>query len=157
MAGMRIIWIGKTKERFVSDGIEFYRKRLAPFHPVELVEVRAAAHSGRTRQEALRQEAEAVLKRAGRDAFVVLLDEKGEQLGTTGLAAKMRSLLFDHGNAVTFVVGGAYGVDGELRERADWVLSLSRLTLPHQLVRVVLLEQLYRVASLNAGQQYHHE
>lgn len=157
MAGLRIIWIGKTKERFVTDGIEFYRKRLAPFHPVELVEVRAAAHSGRTKQEALRQEAEAVLKRAGREAFVVLLDEKGEQLGTAGLAVKMRSLLSGHGNAITFIVGGAYGVNGAVRKRADWVLSLSRLTLPHQLVRVVLLEQLYRVASLNAGHQYHHE
>lgn len=157
MAGLRIIWVGKSKERFVTDGIEFYRKRLAPFHRVEWVEVRAAAHSGRRKGEALRQEAEAVLKRIGQGAFVVLLDEKGEELGTTGLAAKMSSLLSDHGNAITFVVGGPYGVDAALRERADWVLSLSRLTLPHQLVRVVLLEQLYRVASLNAGHRYHHE
>lgn len=157
MAGLRVIWVGKSQPRFVEQGVAHYRERIAPFQPIELVEVRAAAHSGRDAGQALRREGEAILKRIGPDDPVVLLDERGRQLSTRELADWLAARQAEARRALTFVVGGAYGVDDAVRRRAGHTLALSRLTLPHQLVRVVLLEQLYRALSLLAGHGYHHE
>ena len=157
MAGLRVVWVGKSQQRFVEAGIAYYRERIAPYLPLELVEVRAAAHSGRDAAQALRREGEAILKRIGPDEPLVLLDERGRQLDTAGLADWLGARQAAAGRAITFVIGGAYGVDEPVRRRAVDVIALSRLTLPHQLVRVVLLEQLYRVLSLRAGHGYHHE
>ena len=157
MAGLRIVWVGRTQHTFVEQGIAYYRERITPYQPLELVEVRAAAHSGREPTLALRKEGEAILKRLAPDDPVVLLDEKGRQFNTRALADWLGEQQAVSGRALTFLIGGAYGVDAAVRSRAGEVLSLSRLTLPHQLVRVVLLEQLYRVLSLRAGHGYHHE
>ncbi len=157
MAGLRVVWVGKSQQRFVEEGIAYYRERIGPYLPLELVEVRAAAHSGRDAAQALRREGEAILKRIGPDEPLVLLDERGRQLDTAGFADWLGARQAVAGRAITFVIGGAYGVDEAVRGRAADVIALSRLTLPHQLVRVVLLEQLYRVLSLRAGHGYHHE
>jgi 23S rRNA (pseudouridine1915-N3)-methyltransferase len=157
MAGLRVLWVGRSQQRFVEQGIAFYRERIAPFQSLELVELRAAAHSGRDPAQALRREGEALLKRLAPDDSMVLLDERGRQLSTRELADWLAARQAAGGRALTFVIGGAYGVDEAVRRRADDVIALSRLTLPHQLVRVVLLEQLYRVLSLQAGHGYHHE
>jgi 23S rRNA (pseudouridine1915-N3)-methyltransferase len=157
VAGLRVVWVGRSQPRFVQEGIAFYRERIAPYQPLELVEVRAAGHSGREPAQALRREGEAILKRIAPADDVALLDERGRQLDTRALADWLGRRQARGGGALTFVVGGAYGVDEAVRRRADDVLALSRLTLPHQLVRVVLLEQLYRVLSLRAGHGYHHD
>lgn len=157
MAGLRVIWVGGSRQRFVAEGIAHYRERIAPFQPIELVEVRAAAHSGRDPAQALRREGEAILKRLAPDDPVVLLDERGREPSTREFADWLADRQAQGGRALTFVIGGAYGVDEAVRRRAGHTLSLSRLTLPHQLVRVVLLEQLYRALSLLAGHGYHHD
>ena len=157
MAGLRIVWVGRSQHPFVEQGIAYYRERIAPYQALELVEVRAAAHSGRDPAQALRKEGEAILKRLAPDDPVVLLDERGREFNTQELADWLGERQAAAGRAVTFVIGGAYGVDGSVRRRAGMALALSRLTLPHQLVRVVLLEQLYRVLSLRAGHGYHHD
>jgi len=156
MLGLRVIWVGKSQPRFVEEGVAFYRERIAHFQPVELVEVRAGGHSGRDPEQALRREGEAILKRLVPDDPVVLLDEGGRQRSTAALADWLAALQSRAGRPLTLVVGGAYGVDPSVRRRADHVLSLSPLTWPHQLVRVMLLEQLYRCCSLRAGHAYHH-
>jgi 23S rRNA (pseudouridine1915-N3)-methyltransferase len=157
MAGLRVIWVGKSQQRFVEEGIAHYRERVLPYQPLELVEVRAAAHSGRDAGQALRREGEAILKRIGPGETLVLLDERGRQLDTQGFADWLGARQAAGGRELTFVIGGAYGVDDAVRRRAADTIALSRLTLPHQLVRVVLLEQLYRILSLRAGHGYHHE
>ena len=157
MPGLRIVWVGRTQQPFVEQGIAFYRERIAPYQPLEIVEVRAASHSGRDPAQALRKEAEAILKRLEPQEPLVLLDERGREQTTREFAAWLGERLEASGRSLTFVVGGAFGVDESVRRRAQTTLALSRLTLPHQLVRVVLLEQLYRVLSLRAGHGYHHD
>ena len=157
MAGLRVIWVGKTQHRFVSDAIAYYRTRIAPLQSLELVEVRAGDHSGRDAPRVLRRECEAILHRVDRSDTVVLLDEAGPARSTRELARWLEKLQAGSRPAITFVIGGAYGVDDAVRRRADHVVALSRLTFPHQLVRVILLEQLYRVLNLLAGHKYHHD
>jgi len=157
MAGLRVVWVGRSQQRFVEQGVAFYRERITPFAPLELVEVRAAAHSGRDPAQALRREGEAIRKRLAPEDPVALLDERGRQFSTRELADWLAARRAASGRALTFVIGGAYGVDEAVRRRANDTIALSHLTLPHQLVRVVLLEQLYRVLSLQAGHGYHHD
>ncbi len=156
-AGFRIVWVGRTQQRFVAEGVAHYLERLAPLQAVETVEVKAAGHSGRDAGEALRREGEAILKRVKEGDTVVLLDQRGRQPDTREFAALLGKLRERASGTAVLVVGGAYGVDGAVRRRADHVVALSRLTLPHQMVRVVLAEQLYRAFSLLAGQRYHHD
>ena len=157
MAGLRILWVGRSQQSFVEQGIAYYRERIAPYQSIELVEVRAAAHSGRDPAQALRREGEAILKRLAPEEPVVLLDERGRQFSTREFADWLGEQQERAGRPPTFVIGGAYGVDEAVRSRAGTAIALSRLTLPHQLVRVVLLEQLYRALSLRAGHGYHHQ
>lgn len=157
MAGLRVVWVGRTQQGFVEEGVAYYRDRIAPFQPLEIVEVRAAGHSGRDPAQALRREGEAILKRIPPADPVALLDERGRELDTRAFARWLAARQQEAARPLTFVVGGAYGVDAAVRDRAQDTLALSRLTFPHQLVRVILLEQLYRALSLLAGHAYHHE
>jgi 23S rRNA (pseudouridine1915-N3)-methyltransferase len=100
------------------------------------------------------EESERLLKRLKQDDFVILLDERGNNLSSPELAALLQGR-GDH--QVVIIIGGAFGVTPELRERADVVWSLSRLVFPHQLVRLILAEQLYRAQEITRGGQYHHE
>ena len=157
MAGIRLVWVGKSQEAFVGDGIEHYRRRILPLQPLEIVEVKAAAHSGRDTATARQREAGHILGKLHPRDTVVLLDEKGKTPDTAQFARQLKEWSGQGGRTLTFIIGGAYGVDDSVRERADASMALSRLTFPHQLVRVLFLEQLYRALSLNAGHGYHHE
>lgn len=150
---IRILAVGKKHESWVAEGIERYQKRLkAPF----LVEWVLMAHSAFDGVKARQDESERILSRLHAHAYVILLDERGQELDSPGLANLLQAQL-DHSRDVALVIGGAYGVDDRLRERADVVWSLSPLVLPHQLVRLVLTEQLYRAQQIASGGPYHHE
>lgn len=151
MSRIRVIWVGKTAKGFPQDGVDHYLKRIRPYREIECVDVRPGDHSGRDPVQALRMEGEAILKRIDDRARVILLDERGTALSSPDLARWL-----EERPAATFVIGGAYGIDGRVVARADDRLSLSKLTLPHQLVRIVLLEQLYRAFTLQHGHAYHH-
>ena len=155
MSGIRVIWVGKSQPAFVAEGVAHYHKRCTAFTPVTLEEVRAATHSGRDPQRGLTVEGEALLKKLRPGETVVLLDEGGKQPATATFAAQMTQWQ-EAGGGVAFLIGGAYGFSREVQQRADARLALSRMTFPHQLVRVIFLEQLYRALSLNAGHGYHH-
>lgn len=157
MAGLRLIWVGKTQEAFLGEGVEHYRRRITPFQPLEIIEVKAAAHSGRNSAEAVTREGENILKKVHARDTVVLLDEKGSTPNTAGFASQLTRLFGQGGRSLTFIIGGAYGVADSVRKRADATVALSSMTFPHHLVRVIFLEQLYRALSINAGQGYHHE
>jgi 23S rRNA (pseudouridine1915-N3)-methyltransferase len=156
MAKLRFVWVGKTQRGFVQEGVDHYARRIRAFLPVEIVETRQAAHSGRDAAQALRVEAEALLRRIGERETLIVLDAAGEQLTSPRLAQRLDALRNRGTGTLTFTVGGAYGLDDSVKQRAQWFLSLSPLTFPHQLVRLILMEQVYRALTIQAGLPYHH-
>lgn len=149
---VRILAVGKRAEPWVAPGIERYEQRLRkPFDTTWLL----LPHSSHEGDVARTEESDRILAKVDRDAFLVLLDERGSNVDSPALAVRLRSA-FDAGRAVTVVIGGAYGVDDRVRQRADFVWSLSKLVFPHQLVRLILSEQLYRAQEIAAGRPYHH-
>lgn len=150
---LRILAVGKKHESWVAEGIERYQKRLkAPF----LVEWVLIPHSSLDGDRARQEESERVLSRLDARAYVVLLDERGREVDSPTLSHLLGEQL-DLSREIVLIIGGAYGVDDALRERADLVWSLSPLVFPHQLVRLMLIEQLYRAQQIVLGGQYHHE
>lgn len=149
---VRVLAVGKKHESWVSDGIDRYEKRLRkPFD----TSWQLLPHSSREGDAARAEESERLLAKLDRDAYVVLLDERGKNVDSPALASQLRGAL-DVGRQVVVIIGGAYGVDDSVRQRADFVWSLSKLVLPHQLVRLVLVEQVYRSQEITAGRSYHH-
>jgi len=150
---LHIITVGKKHESWVAEGIERYQKRLkAPF----LVEWVLLAHSSFEGVKARLDESERLSSRLEAYDYVILLDERGKTLDSPHLSVLLRDQL-DLSRKVAIVIGGAYGVTDELRASADFVWSLSPLVFPHQLVRLILTEQLYRSQQISLGGSYHHE
>lgn len=148
-----ILAIGKKHESWVVDGIERYQKRLrAPFN----VEWVLLPHSTLQTDSARSEESQRINARINDDAFVVLLDERGKRLPSPDLS-RLLEMPFNSSRAIVFIIGGAYGVDETAHVRADVTLSLSDMVFPHQLVRLILIEQLYRAQSIATGGKYHHE
>lgn len=150
---IRIIAVGKKHESWVAEGIERYQKRLRRPFDVEWI---LLPHSAREGATARQEESEAIQKRLGGDDFVLLLDERGELLDSPALSRLLMKGL-EAKAKVTIIIGGAYGVNDELRERADKTVSLSPMVFPHQLVRLILAEQLYRAQEIAGGRPYHHD
>ena len=150
---IRVLAVGKKHESWVAEGIERYQKRLkVPF----LVEWVLMAHSAFDESKARQDESERILLKLTAHDYVVLLDERGKALDSPGLAKVLGDQL-DQSRNIIVIIGGAYGVNDELRNRANLVWSLSPLVYPHQLVRLVLTEQLYRAQQIASGGPYHHE
>lgn len=149
---VKVLAIGKKHESWVSAGIDRYTKRLKK--PFDLT-WQLLPHSAREGDTARQEESTRILARVGERDHLVLLDERGQNVDSPGLARHLESR-FDAGQAVTVVIGGAYGVDETVHARADFVWSLSKLVFPHQLVRLVLAEQLYRAQEIAGGRPYHH-
>jgi len=150
---VRIIAVGKKHESWIAEGVQRYEKRLkAPF----LTEWVLMAHSSLEGIRARHEESERILSKLSASAFVVLLDERGKALDSPALSKVLVEQL-DRSREVVLIIGGAYGVDETIHQRADLVWSLSPLVFPHQLVRLILAEQLYRAQQINLGGQYHHE
>lgn len=149
---VKVLAVGKKHEKWVVDGIDRYEKRLRkPFD----VSWQLLAHSAREGEAARAEESERILAKLDASAFVVLLDERGRNVDSPELARTLRGA-FDAGRQISVVIGGAYGVSDAVRARANFVWSLSKLVFPHQLVRLILAEQLYRAQEIAAGRPYHH-
>ena len=150
---LHIIAVGKKHESWVAEGIERYQKRLkAPF----LAEWVLMAHSSFDGLKARQDESDRILARLGNYDVVILLDERGKQLDSPAFAVLLQEHL-DRSLRVVIIIGGAYGVTDELRQKAQVVWSLSDLVFPHQLVRLILSEQLYRAQQIALGGAYHHQ
>ena len=147
-----IVSVGKKHETWVEPGLERYEKRLKAPWNVEWVLLPHSSYDG---LQARQEESERIEKRLGSDHFVLLLDERGKRLDSPAFSQLIESTQ-TYGKKVAIVIGGAYGVTDELYQRADFVLSLSDMVFPHQLVRLLLIEQLYRAQSIAAGSKYHH-
>ena len=150
---LKVITVGKKHDMWVVDGIERYQKRLrAPFSIEWVLLPHSSLEGDRARQE----ESERILSRLNDDEYVVLLDERGKLLDSPHLSTVLGEQL-DMSRTIVLVIGGAYGVTDSIHQRAQLVWSLSPLVFPHQLVRLILIEQLYRAQQIRLGGSYHHE
>lgn len=150
---VRVIAVGKKHEAWITDGIGRYSERLRKPFNIEWV---LLPHSASTGLTARQEESERIRQRLSKGDFVILLDERGELLDSSALS-RLLTRSFEAYGQVTIIIGGAYGVDDDLRGRSNRVLSLSPLVFPHQLVRLIIAEQLYRSQEIAGGGPYHHE
>ena len=151
-----IVAVGKLRG-WTADGSEDYLKRLRRYFSVEVAEVAEDDMNRRSPEEVLSAEASRLLKRIPSGAYVIALDrEKGKALSSEDLAQRLTALGVSGRSHVAFLIGGPLGLSPELLKVTDEVLSFGRMTLPHALARVVLLEQLYRAAKINRGEKYHY-
>ncbi len=149
---IRILAIGKKHETWAAEAIKQYSERLrAPWNMEWLILPHSSLEGVRARAE----ESERILARLKDDDSVILLDETGSELDSPSLT-KLLSVKFANSKQFTIVIGGAYGVDDRVKARAEFTWSLSPLVFPHQLVRVILTEQLYRAQEIDRGSSYHH-
>jgi 23S rRNA (pseudouridine1915-N3)-methyltransferase len=151
---LRIVAVGRLKEPHYRDAAAEYVKRLGPYASLSVTEV-PDRDVTRDESRARAEEGETVLRALPDGAHVIALDVTGRSLDSEGFAAHLAGLGLDGRSTVAFVIGGAAGLDTAVLARADERLSLGPMTLPHQLARVVLLEQLYRAFRINRGEPYH--
>ncbi|HEX3466696.1 MAG TPA: 23S rRNA (pseudouridine(1915)-N(3))-methyltransferase RlmH [Candidatus Elarobacter sp.] len=151
---VRLIAVGKVRERYVAEALADFRARLRPYHRFDEVEVRAA--DGGDAERAMRSEGEAVLRLIEPGDHVWLLERSGEMMTSEELARRIERLPHDGIARLTVVVAGTYGASPELLARADLRWSLSRLTFLHEWARVLAVEQLYRAAKIARDEPYHH-
>jgi 23S rRNA (pseudouridine1915-N3)-methyltransferase len=151
-----IISVGRVRQSFVKDGEAEYIKRLqATPLALNFVELGIEAPDSLSPEEAKEREAVELLKKLTAFDCIVVLDERGKQLASKEFANLIEKQMSAGTRAVAFVIGGAYGLSEKIRQRASYVLSLSDLTFPHQLTRLVLVEQIYRAHTLIKGIGYH--
>ena len=159
MLRIRLICVGKLKERFYLDAVQEYRKRLDAFcrlEAVELPEERLGQNPSRAAVDAaLRREAAEIEKAILKDSKLVCLCVEGEEFSSPEVAELLSRTEMSGSPRLTLVVGGSYGLDAELKRKADLCLSMSKMTFPHHLARVMLLEQLYRGFQIREGTKYH--
>ena len=153
----KLLWIGRSKDRRFIDLIAEYRKRLAHYCAIEIEELREVKSGRRSADELKKLEGDELLRHLDDRDFVVLLDERGSQHTSMGLSRFLQTRM----NAATprsvFVIGGAFGVSEAVTHRADFIWSLSELTLTHDMSRIVLIEQIYRAHTILRGEKYHNE
>ena len=150
---VRLVAVGKVRERPVSAICAEFQKRLRRYHRLEIVEVAAAR--GSDPAAAVRAESDRIL-RSAREGSLWLLDRSGTELDSAALSRKITELETSGVRSLTLIVGGAFGVSRAVRDRADFVWSLSALTFLHEWARMIVLEQLYRAAKIARSEPYHH-
>ncbi len=154
MLRIEIITVGKVKSSWAKAGQEHYTKLLGKYAQVELKHVKEGDSAHLPGPQVMRTEAERLLSQIDDTSYSIVLDATGDSLSSEQLAKLLDRLKKDH-SRLQFVIGGAFGLDPQVRKKGDLLLSLSKMTLPHELVPIVLLEQLYRALSISAGSKYH--
>lgn len=149
-----IIAVGKLKEKAYKDLVDEYVRRLSAYTKVEIIEV-ADETNQLEEAKVKRLEGERILKAIRKDSFTVLLDLRGRMLNSRELSLKIQEINTYHSSNITFIIGGSLGVSDEVFSRADYKWKLSDLTFPHNLVRVILLEQIYRSYKIMNNEPYH--
>jgi len=158
MMKVTLISPGKMKEKYLKDAQGEYQKRLSRYCDLTIIEPEPVklpdAPSASQINAALEKEAEIILKKVPEQSFVIALCVEGKELSSEDLAKKIKNLS-DSGKQLCFIIGSSYGLSENVKKRADIRLSVSQMTFPHQLFRVMLLEQLYRGYKINEGSTYH--
>ena len=150
---LRVVWVGKNRDSWVKEVVAEYAGRIRRYVPLELSEARD--EKGAEAEEMRRRECERLDKMVPPGATLVLLDERGEQMDSPGLAAYIGKQRDSGTGELVFAIGGAYGFSEEFRRRGR-LLALSKMTFTHQMVRVFLLEQIYRAFTILNNEPYHH-
>lgn len=149
---IKIVCVGKIKEAFYRDAIDEYKKRLSKYTDIEIIEV---LDEGLTDEKtAIKKESEKILKVVNPKDYIITMEIEGKELSSTELATKIDSI-FNINSNITFIIGGSYGLSDEIKKLSNYKLSFSKLTFPHQLFRVLLLEQIYRTYKINNNESYH--
>ena len=147
---MKIICVGKIKEKFFVGAIEEYSKRISKYTKLEIIQISDEANES----VALKKEGEKILSKIKDNDYVVTLEIEGNSLTSLEFAKKIDNN-FGSNKSLTFVIGSSYGLDDLVKQRSDYKLSFSKLTFPHQLFRVIFLEQLYRTYKIRHNESYH--
>ena len=154
-----ILTVGKIKEKYLRDAIAEYSKRLGRYCKLEIIEVsdeKTPDNASETVEDAIRnKEGERLLKYIRDDAYLITLEIKGKQLTSEELAQKIDTLGVQGTSHIIFVIGGSLGLGEEVLKRSNYALSFSKMTFPHQLMRVILLEQIYRGFRIIHHEPYH--
>ena len=154
-----LITVGKIKEKYLRDAIAEYSKRLSRYCKLEIIEVadeKTPDQASETVEENIRvKEGERILKYIREDMYVITLEIGGKMLSSEEFAGKIESLGIQGKSSIAFVIGGSIGLGKEVLRRSDYALSFSKMTFPHQLMRVILLEQVYRGYRIMNGEPYH--
>lgn len=146
---IKILCIGKLKERFWKEAIQEYSKRLGAYAKVNIEEVKES------RSDNIDEEGKSLLGRIKDDDYVITLEVEGKVMSSTALAKKIEGLGICGKSKIVFLIGGSNGLSKDVRGRSDFALSFSAMTFPHQMMRVILLEQIYRSFKIIRGEEYH--
>ncbi|MBK8089894.1 MAG: 23S rRNA (pseudouridine(1915)-N(3))-methyltransferase RlmH [Lacibacter sp.] len=149
--------VGKAHEPYIKTGVEEFTKRISKYYPVEWTIIPLPKNSGMLSEADLKKkEGEMILDWLQKEDYLIALDERGKQLSSEGLADFIMKRSNESIKNLVFLIGGAYGIDEAVMKRANFKWSLSQLVFPHQLVRLILAEQVYRACSINRNEKYHH-
>ncbi len=156
MVKITLLVVGNIKERYFKEAINEYLKRLSKYSKVEIKEVEELKLQNRKEEEIKEKEGEELLKYIKRDQFVILLDLNKKELTSEEFAYKINELISLGKGDIVFVIGGSLGLGENIKKRGDYFVTFSKLTFPHQMIRLFLLEQIYRSFKIINRETYHH-
>ncbi len=150
--------VGKNNETHVKEGVEDFTRRISRYFKTEWIIIPMPKNSGiLPEMELKKKEGEAIMQLLTKDDYLVALEERGKQLSSEGLAEFIQARANESTKKIIFLIGGAYGIDEQVLKRANFKWSLSQLVFPHQLVRLILSEQVYRACTILKNEKYHHK
>lgn len=156
---IRIVAVGKIKEKYIQEGINEFTKRLSRYCSLDIVEIddeKAPENLSEKEMEIVKaKEGERILGKMHENSFIISLEIMGKQLSSEELSKKVDDLMIDGINDITFIIGGSLGLSQHVINKSDFKLSFSKMTFPHQLMRLILLEQIYRGFRIIRGEPYH--
>ena len=154
-----ILCVGKCKEKYFTDGIKEYQKRMSKYGRVNIIEVpdeKTPDHASENLELQIKgKEAERLMKHISDSMYVIALDLRGQQYDSVAFSKKLSNLKVGGKSHIAFVIGGSLGIHPQVLSRADESISFSKMTFPHQLMRLILMEQLYRAMRIECGEPYH--
>ena len=153
-----LLQTGKTTDKHISELVDLYSNRIKKYTGFEIITIPDVKNTKNMPvQEQKAKEATKIIQSVTDDDYIILLDERGKELRTLEFSGTLEKMFFLPKKRIIFIIGGSWGFSNEIYARADYKMSLSKMTFPHQLVRLLFLEQLYRVFTILKGESYHHE
>ena len=146
---IKIICVGKIKEDYLKKGIEEYKKRITKYSKIEIIELDDESNGN-----ILEKERDKILKYINERDYIITLEINGNNIDSIELSKKIESIYLNYSN-ITFIIGGSYGLHNDIKNKSNYALSFSKLTFPHQLFRMMLLEQIYRSFKISHNETYH--
>ena len=149
---IKIICIGKIKENYLVEGIKEYTKRISRYHQIEIIELEDVGLDDK--KIVIKKEQEKILKILNPKDYIITLEIEGHEESSLDFAKRINDI-FNYNSDITFIIGGSYGLGDEIKNLSNYKLSFSKMTFPHQLFRLILLEQIYRAFKINNNEEYH--